>query len=174
MAGIKWHVVPMKAFVRFIVGVLFVLSVAASQAQSVQQGVDSKNAATPSVSRKNTPSAPKPADKKKADPMGKIDGIAIARPNGTYLGLNAASGIFCLSFYDAKKKPISCDVARASARWQSPKLRFQSNEILNPSSDGKALFGGKPVVPPRYFKVYLSLLDANGQVTESYVVDYHD
>lgn len=116
--------------------------------------------------------APASAAKKKAEP--KIEGIVVARPNGTWMGLDARSGVFCLSFYDAKKKPMTVDVVRASARWQSPKFKNPFLDVLNTSSDGKALFGAKAVVPPRNFKVFLTLLSAEGQAVESYVVDYHE
>lgn len=103
-----------------------------------------------------------------------ITGIAIARSNGTWMGLDAKSGSFVLSFYDAAKKPVPVDVARATARWQPKKSPGNQLAVLNPSPDGKSLRGNRPVKAPRLFKVYLVLLDAQGQVLENYVVDYHE
>ena len=51
------------------------------------------------------------------DAPGKIAGIEIARPNGGFLGLQIVNNNFVLSFYDAKKKKIPPDVARAALRW---------------------------------------------------------
>ncbi|MFA5265374.1 MAG: hypothetical protein WC378_16265 [Opitutaceae bacterium] len=164
---------------RIILGIAFLLSFLAFQARSAQPGADEKKSTTPlaqaATDAKKAVPASKPADKKKApEAMGKIDGISIPRPSGTWLGLDGSSGRFCLSFYDAKKKPVPADAVRATARWHSPRLKNPFFDVLNPSSDGEALFGNNPVTPPRNFKVYLTLEGGNGQVMESYVVDYRE
>lgn len=122
---------------------------------------------------------PKKTDaKKKEEP--KIEGIVIERANGAYLGLKLENGTYKLSFYDAKKKPVAPDVSRAAARWNPQYKQFSERAILNPSADGKALVGGKPVRPPYTFKLYLTLLKGEaaadgegGQAVESFVIDFH-
>lgn len=123
--------------------------------------------------------APGKADaKNEAEP--KIEGIAIARPDGTYLGIALENGSFKLSFYDNKKKPARPDVPRAAARWNPSQKIGSERIILNPSADGKALVGNKPVRPPYTFKLYLTLLkgEAAGDAAaptsavETYTIDF--
>ncbi len=173
----------MKSSVRMVLGIALLHSFLTAPTRAQQQGADGKKSlpvpvqVTPEAKKPDPVGKPavKPTDKKKpADKEGKIDGIAVARPNGTWLGLNAKGGVFCLSFFDSRKKPLEGDAMRATARWQSPKFKNQQNDILNLSSDKKALYGSKAVVPPRNFKVYLTLLDQSGQAMENYVVDYRE
>jgi hypothetical protein len=112
--------------------------------------------------------------KAEEEPEAKIPGISIARSSGGWLGLSIQDNSFQVAFYDAKKKPVAADAARGSARWQPHQKPGNLFCVLNPTGDGKALLGNKPVAPPRLFKVYLSLLNPQGDVTESYVVDYKE
>lgn len=105
---------------------------------------------------------------------GKIVGVPINRPNGTFLGLSIEGGGFKLAFYNKKKNPIAIDVARATARWNPTQKKGIERIVLLPTGDGKALANGKFVMPPRVFKVYLTLLSADEQALESYVVDYRE
>jgi hypothetical protein len=114
-------------------------------------------------------------DKKKVEEP-KIPGVTIARANGTYLGLEVVNADFKLSFYDKKKKLMAPDVTRASARWPNPRSVLGPNRtILN--SNGSALIGSKPVVPPFTFLVHLSLMQGDGdesKVVENYDVAFHN
>ena len=121
--------------------------------------------------------APKPGDKTAPKPAPKVEepkipGTTITRANGTFLGLEVVGGNFKLSFYDKKKKPMSPDVSRASARWPNPRSVTGPNRtVLNPS--GLALVGSKPVLPPFTFSVHLALMQGDGEgavVVESYDV----
>lgn len=125
------------------------------------------------------PAGPAKAQEKKAvEP--KIEGIAVPRPDGTFLGVSLENGTFKLSFYDKQKKKMPPDVPRAAARWNPSNKAGSDRVILNPSADGQALVGNKPVRPPYVFKLYLTLLkptpgpgSGDGeQATESYVVDF--
>jgi hypothetical protein len=116
-----------------------------------------------------------PAKKKEEEP--KIPGITVPRANGTFLGLEVEGGKFKLSFYDAKKKPMTPDVSRAAARWPNKRSATpnQYRTVLNPA--GNALVGSQFVFPPYAFNVYLTLLQGDGdqaQAVENYVVPYHD
>lgn len=110
----------------------------------------------------------------------KVEGITVARPNGTFLGISLEGGTFKLSFYDKDKKKARPDVPRAAARWNPSNKPGSERIILNPSADGQALVGNKPVRPPYVFKLYLTLLNPTPgpgsgdgeQATESYVVDF--
>lgn len=113
------------------------------------------------------------ADTAKADEMGKIPGITLTRPSGTFLGLEIANGNFKLSFYDDKKKPVAADdvVARGTARWDNKQKVGSDFTVMNKTDDGKALVGVKFVRPPYNFIVFISLLNAAGDVVESYPVN---
>jgi hypothetical protein len=111
--------------------------------------------------------APKPApDEEPAT----IEGIEIARKNGGYLGVTVKGPRLVLKFYDSEKKPAPLDVARAAARWNPVNKTGDERSVLNPAGDGSLV--STPVVkPPLVFKVYLTLLDADGKEVESTVVD---
>lgn len=118
---------------------------------------------------------------KKEEPA-KIEGIVIPRANGKFLGLTLEGGSFKLSFYDQEKKLMPVDYPRALARWNPTYKVGSERMILNVSSDGKSLVGGRPVRPPHAFKLYLTLLTAasanedgstSEQAGESYAVDFH-
>jgi len=113
------------------------------------------------------------ADATQEEEMGKIPGITLNRPSGTYLGLEIVSGNFKLSFYDDKKKPVDVDsaVARATARWDNKQKLGTDFTVMNKSDDGKALVGVKFVRPPYNFIVFLNLLNEAGEVMESYPVN---
>lgn len=125
------------------------------------------------------PASPAKADPKKAAEP-KIDGVTVARPDGTFLGISLAGGTFKLSFYDKQKKKVKPDVPRAAARWNPSNKTGSDRIILNPSPDGQALIGNKPVRPPYVFKLYLTLLQPEPvagsasaeQAVESYVIDF--
>jgi hypothetical protein len=82
------------------------------------------------------------------EPEPVIAGSTITRADGTFLGLSLEGGNFKLSFYDAKKKPVQANVARAAARWDPVTTAGQERVVLNPIGDGTALSGPKQVRPP--------------------------
>ena len=126
--------------------------------------------AAPAAPAKTTPAK---KDEKKKEEEPKIPGMTIARPNGTFLGLEVVGGNFKLSFYDKKKKAMTVDVTRATARWPNPRARGDNRTVLNVS--GTALVGQKPVVPPFNFNVYLTLLQGEGEeakAVENYTVAF--
>lgn len=141
-------------------------------AESVKVDLDQQKKAAPAQTATTPakPIAPKAVEEKE----GKIVGMPISRPNGTFLGLSIEGGGFKLAFYNKKKNPLAIDVARATARWNPAQKKGSERVVLLPTSDGKALANGKFVVPPRVFKVYLTLLSADEQAVESYVVDYRE
>jgi hypothetical protein len=111
--------------------------------------------------------------KKKEDPPATIDGVAITRPNGGFLGLQILNNNFVLTFYDAKKKKVAPDVARAALRWPVKYQPGPERTVLNPSG-GFALASAKDVRPPFTFKVFISLfVEGKDDPVESYTVDYH-
>jgi len=122
----------------------------------------------------------KPADAtkpevKKEEPMGKVEGFVITRPNGLNLGLTLVEGKFKLTFYDKKKKPTKVDVTRGLARWSNVHGPGDNRMVLNPDG-ANSLVGVQFVRPPYIFKLYLTLVKGDGdaaEVVETYVVDYH-
>ncbi|HUJ45180.1 MAG TPA: hypothetical protein VLW52_16415 [Opitutaceae bacterium] len=107
------------------------------------------------------------------EPEGKISGLAVARPNGGFLGILVEEGKFKISFFDAKKKPVPVDVARATARWPVHYKVYDERAVLNPTADGMALTSPPFVRPPYIFKLYLSLfVEGSEDAVENYVVDF--
>lgn len=102
---------------------------------------------------------------KEAEPV--IPGVVAERKNGGFIGVEIADGGFKLSFYDAKKKQIPCDVARATARWNPINKKGDERRVLNPSGDGKTLTCVR-VQPPYNFKLFITLLSEDGEAVESF------
>jgi hypothetical protein len=125
-------------------------------------------AQTASKPAKPTKPAPVPAP---AEAPAKIDGVELARKDGGFLGLDVEGTRMVLKFYDADKKPANVDVARAAARWDPINKTSDVRTVLNPAADGKSLVSPSVVQPPLVFKVYLTLLDAEGNAVESIVAD---
>lgn len=113
----------------------------------------------------------KDATADKEDEMGTIVGVEIARPDGTFYGLQVESGNFKLTAYDKQKKPTKLEVARATARWNANQKTGQDFTVLNPAGDGTSLAGSKFVRPPYNFIVFLVLLNEAGDVVENYQVN---
>jgi hypothetical protein len=123
------------------------------------------------------PGSPAPAVDAKKTEEPKIDGIVIARPNGTFLGLKVEDNKFKLSFYDKKKKPMQVDVARASLWWNPNYTVSRERSVLNPTPDGKSLDGGIPIRGPHAFIVHIALIQGEGEAgeaAETYTVDFKE
>lgn len=102
----------------------------------------------------------------------KIEGVTIARPNGTFLGLQIVNNTFLLSFYDAQKKKTAPDVARATMRWTVKSQPNDERAVLNPGSDGTSLSSPKAVRPPHNFRAFVALfVEGNESAVESYSAD---
>jgi hypothetical protein len=124
-------------------------------------------ATKPGTAKKTTT---KPEVKK--EPEAKIPGQTIPRANGTFLGLTLEDGKYLVRFYDAKKKPIAADVARASARWPNVHGPGDNRTVLNRSADGQSLLGAQFVRPPFAFKLFLTLIKDDGEAGETFVLDF--
>ena len=138
---------------------------------SVFASTESTKTAGPNPAAPTKAAGKKPAAKVEEEP--KIDGVTIPRSQGGFLGLSVDNGTFKLSFYDEKKKPMTVDVTRATARWNASHKIGDERTVLNPGPDGKSLIGGKPVRPPFVFKVFLTLLKGEGDeaaAVENYTV----
>ena len=113
---------------------------------------------------------------KKEEPPAKIEGMEIARGGEKgFLGLQVVSGMFKLSFFDAKKKPVNPDVLRAALRWD-PKNKIGSERVIL-NQEGKALAAGKFIQPPYAFKLFITLFKESPDggepiASENYVVDF--
>ena len=101
------------------------------------------------------------------EPEATIQGTVVPRKDGSFLGISIVDGGFKLAFYDAKKKQIDCPVASAAASWKPHNIINAERRVLNPSGDGKTLVS-PAVRPPYNFKLFLTLLAADGQVVESF------
>jgi hypothetical protein len=115
---------------------------------------------------KTTKPAPAPAKEEF-----KIEGLEIARANGKFLGLTVEGTRLVVKFYDKEKKPAAVDVARAAARWNPVNKKGEERSILNPNDAKTALVSTPDVKPPLVFKVYLTLLDGQGNAVESIIAD---
>lgn len=158
----------MKTIVAFLC-----LVVAASVAHAqVSPGVKPADSKAVPVKSADPKAAPATKEVKKEE-LPKIPGMEIVRPNGTFLGLEVIGGNFKLTFYDKKKKPMTVDVTRATARWPNFRSPGDNRTVLN--GNGTALVGSKPVVPPLTFNVFLTLLKGEGEeakAVETYTVAF--
>lgn len=102
----------------------------------------------------------------------KIDGFEVKRPGGGFLGVKVDGLKLVVSFYGEEKKPVSPgNVARASARWNPVNKKGDERAVLDAAPGGKSLESPAIVRPPYTFRLYLTLLDENGNVVESHVID---
>jgi hypothetical protein len=113
---------------------------------------------------------------KQKEPAREVDGFAIVRRNGGFLGVKVEGNTFRVTFYDKDKKPVVADVAAIALRWP---VQYQPNPertLLKPNGDGKTLTSDKVVRPPFQFKLYLTLLkttEPGGDAgDETYTVDF--
>lgn len=127
---------------------------------------------TVKAAEKTAPKKAEPA--KKEEP--KIKGIAVSRGERGFIGIEIVGGNFKITFYDAKKKPIAPDVARAALRWDAKYKVGQERLVLNPDADGKSLSSPKTIRPPYTFKLFVTLIKEAGEsenpVGETHVVDF--
>lgn len=133
-------------------------------------------AAPPKAAAPQGPVAGKaaPGAEKKKEEARKIEGLTIARPNGTFLGLQVVNGNFVLTFYGKDKKKAKVDVLRATLRWPVKYQPADERTVLNPAGPN-TLTSAKAVRPPLNFKVYLGLfVSGSDAAAESYVVDYRE
>ncbi|MBC8040686.1 MAG: hypothetical protein H7Y06_09100 [Opitutaceae bacterium] len=116
------------------------------------------------------PKTTKPAPAPTEEPA-KIEGLEITRANGTFLGLTVEGPRLVLKFYDKDKKPAPIDIARAAARWEPLNKPGDERSMMNPNEANTALTSTPVVKPPLVFKVYITLLDAEGKAVESIIAD---
>lgn len=129
-------------------------------------------AAKPAAPGKAAPAGKKATEEEE---MGTIEGTELKRANGHFLGLTLQDGKFKLTFYDEKKKPEKVDVTRATARWPDKHGSGDNRTILNPAGDGTYLLGTLFVRGPHSFKLFLTLLQGEGdeaRSVENYTVDF--
>ncbi|MDF3055907.1 MAG: hypothetical protein K0R17_122 [Rariglobus sp.] len=119
------------------------------------------------------PAKPAPAPAPTEEPA-KVEGLELPRKNGGFLGLTINGAQMTLKFYDAEKKSVAVDVARAAARWDPVNKATDVRTVLNPSADGQSLVSPSVVQPPLVFKVYLTLIAADGTAVESIIADLRE
>jgi len=125
----------------------------------------------PMLAQSSAPARPRSTAKKDKENDIVLPGVVIPRSAG-WMSLSIENGGFRLGFYDADKKAVPSPAARATVRWNPPLKTGEMRAVLNPSEDGLSLLGNKPVRPPHVFKVFLTLVDADGAVLESHVLDF--
>jgi hypothetical protein len=105
-----------------------------------------------------------------SDPAGEeeptVTGVERQRADGRFLGLAVEGNAFVIRFYTVDKEEEAVDVVRATARWNSPQKAGQQRVILNPT--GQELRSPPVVRPPLVFSAFISFLNADGEVTESF------
>lgn len=105
-------------------------------------------------------------------PDGVIIGEPIARTDGRWMGLTMEGPKLRLNFYNEKKHPEVVDVLRAVIRID-PAGRRAERDVMNPSGDGLALVANKPIRAPWVFKVYVTLINADENAGQTFVVDFN-
>ena len=154
---------------RFVTLGMMLFSAAVCAAQTAP-AVDPKKAAP-----KTAPAAAAKKDdkKKKADEMGKIEGMELARGTG-FLGVQIVNGVFKLTAYDAKKKPVAADFTRVVLRWSVPYQKNVERTQLTAGSGVGVFTSEKIVKPPYAFKLFITLLkgDADDAPGEAFTLDF--
>lgn len=102
--------------------------------------------------------APAPVPAGTVEEEAKIEGQAIARAGGGWLGLKVEGGTFRLRFYDANKKPVAPDAARAVLRWKSNRRIAREVAILVPGGGPNMMTSEKSVPPPYNFRLTIVLM----------------
>lgn len=125
---------------------------------------------------KAVPPAPTKKDdgkKKKADEIGKIEGMEIARGTG-FLGIQIANGVFKLTAYNGKKKPVAADFTRVGLRWNPQNVKGPEHAMLLPSGGLGVFSSDKIVKPPHQFRLFITLIAGEGDAApvESLSVDF--
>ena len=119
---------------------------------------------------RSLPAADKAPDSEKE---GTVAGLAVARAQGGWLGVEIKGGSFQITFYDAKKKPVAADASSAVLRWP---VHYQPNPErteLTSSGDSSVLASSYSVKPPHTFVLHITLLFAGKpDASESYTVNY--
>lgn len=147
------------------------LLVVASAAAQTAVPVDPKKLETQAV-----PTAPTKKDdgkKKKADEIGKIEGMEIARGTG-FLGVQIANGVFKLTAYDGKKKPVAADFTRVGLRWNPQNVKGPEHAMLFPSGGLGVFSSDKIVKPPHQFRLFITLITGEGDAApvENLSIDF--
>lgn len=129
----------------------------------------------PKADAKTKAAAPAKKDEKqkKADEMGKIEGMTLARGPG-FIGVQIANGVFKLTAYDAKKKPVAADFTRAVLRWNAPYQKLPERTQLMPGGGIGSFTSEKIVRPPHTFRLSITLFkgDTDDAPTESFSLDF--
>lgn len=123
--------------------------------------------------KQSAPVTKKDSAKKKAEEMGKIEGMTIPRGTG-FLGVQLVGGAFKLTAYDAKKKPVAADFTRVALRWN---VNYQPNPertLLTPSGSLGVFSSGKIVKPPHSFRLFVTLIkgETDDAPVENLTVDF--
>ena len=157
-----------------VAGWLALTIAAAAMAQTVTIPLTDPNAKD---TKKAAPAAPAKKDdkKKKEDPPGKIDGMAITRGAG-FIGLQIVNGVFKLTAYDAKKKPVAADFTRVALRWNPSYQKAPERALLTPGTGVGVFTAEKVVRPPYSFRLFLTLIkgDTDDAPVENFTVDFRD
>jgi hypothetical protein len=118
----------------------------------------------PKVEAKPAPSAATAQAQKAEAPEPTIDGYVISRANGGFLGVTMNGLSMRVAFYDAKKKPVAPDVARALARFRLPAAPSEEiRSILNLGGDGVSLVSLPQFRRPLTYNVRMAFISADGQ-----------
>ncbi len=130
--------------------------------------------AADAAAAKKADAAKKAEPAKKEEP--KIEGVVVSRGEKGFMGVEIVGGAFKITFYDAKRKKIAPDVARAALRWDAKYKVGQERVVLNPGGDGKSLSNPKTIRPPYTFKLFITLLkeatEDEQAVGETHVIDF--
>jgi hypothetical protein len=124
---------------------------------------------------KAAPAAPvkKDGKQKKEDEIGKIEGMTLARGTG-FIGLQIVNGVFKLTAYDTKKKPVAADFTRVVLRWNPPYQKNPERTQLVPGGGLGSFTSDKIVRPPYTFRLSIILFkgEADDAPAENLSLDF--
>lgn len=121
------------------------------------------------AARPALPAAPAPSAA--AEEEAKIEGHAISRANGHYLGVELDGLRLRVTFYGPDKKKETADASRIAVRWDHPRQTGGfKNAVLTPES-AEALASPGVFMPPHTYNVFLVLIGADEKPIENFVVN---
>lgn len=124
---------------------------------------------------KAAPAAPvkKDGKQKKEDEIGQIEGMTLPRGTG-FIGLQIVNGVFKLTTYNAKKKPVAADFTRVVLRWNAPYQKLPERTQLTPGGGLGSFTSEKIVRPPHTFRLSITLFtgDADDAPAENLSLDF--
>ena len=99
-------------------------------------------------------------------------GVNLERDHGGWLNVVVQDDQFVISFYNAKKEPVTADLHHGLVRYAYSE-NGSDRTVLRRSADGKTLISPHEVTPPDIFRVHLALFhEGADDLAETHAFSY--